>query len=127
MKLECHTGNIRVPCTVNQSLAFLLQNGLPKIDNRESRTGRLVFVSHVPLSFHGFAHQLRWLRDELASLRKNPPVNGAIVVKWMELMQVPDNCSEVCKQLSPDILNIVWMRSLRQRMPLATVIRIFAA
>jgi len=127
MELECHTGNIRVPCTVNQALAYLLQCGLPTVDNRNSKTGTLVFVTHVPLCFHGYANDLRHLRDELADLRKNQPMNGAVITKWIQLMQVPVDCADACKHLTPDILNIIWMRALGQRMPLTAVIKIFAA
>jgi hypothetical protein len=127
MELECCTGNIRVPCTVNQALALLLQNGLPKVNHRGSRTGRLVFVSHMPLSFHGYAHRLRCLSDELAELRKERLINGAMVAKWMELMQVPGCYTKECTSLSLDVLNIVWVRAIGQRMPITTVIKIFAA
>ncbi len=127
MELECHTGNIRVPCTVNQALAFLLQSGLPKIDNRETRTCRLVFVTHVPLSFHGFAHCLRCLRDEITELRKNHPLNGAVVTKWMDLMQVPVSCMDDCQKLKSHDLDAIWELALKQQVPISTIIRMFSS
>lgn len=127
MELECRMGNIRVSCTVNQALALLLRQGLPKVDHRRSSTGSLIFQTDLPLSMHGYAHILHVLHDEIIHLRKHPFVNGASIAKWMDLMSVPETCIEDCRKLKPRDLDAVWELALKQKVPISTIIRMFSS
>ncbi|MFZ6015742.1 MAG: hypothetical protein ACOYUZ_05325 [Patescibacteria group bacterium] len=127
MEFECHMGNIRIPCTLNQALALLLQKGLPKIDNKHSTVGKLVFITHIPLSIHGYSWALAHIRDEIAELRKVNPVNGSIYTRWIALMDVPRDCADLCRKLSSDDLNVIWQMALEQKAPLTVLIKMFAS
>jgi hypothetical protein len=127
MELECNLGNVRVPCTTNQALALLVIEGLPKINEKKSRDESIVFEHRPPLSIHGDHKVLCQLRFKLSDTNKDRPLNGSAIAKWMELMQVPDEYTAECRELSSVDLTVVWMRALRQRMPITMVLRIFAA
>ena len=127
MEFECRMGNIRIPCTLNQALALLLQKGLPQIDNKKSSTGKLVFISHVPLSIHGYAWALRCIRDEVAELRKVKLVNGSVNNRWISLMNVPPDCADMCRKLTSADLNVIWQMALEQKAPLSVLIKMFAS
>ncbi|MBD3281275.1 hypothetical protein GF391_00830 [Candidatus Uhrbacteria bacterium] len=126
-ELECRLGNVRVPCNANQALALLLNHNLPKINRQLSGSQILVFRTDQPVSICGSAEELKRLCSRASSLRFAGLINGSVVAKWMQLMQVPQDCLKDCSNLNPDMLNIVWMRALRQKMPITTVLKIYTA